>query len=181
MPQEWSAQPLNLLSPEVVASVRESLNEGIICGLHMFYAGGGGPEACAFSLLNSYLSAVEASRPGDWYTLWSVPSLDRQGALLLRKQSMPASESELKSIKGWLDSDQMREFVAVGCVQPKGLPEVCWGDFDSFGDLSNLADRCAASGEFAVLPLSDLLGSKLHLVDAKRPNENGEVPLGGPY
>jgi hypothetical protein len=66
---------------------------------------------------------------------------------------------------------------------PKELPDVCWGDFDSFDDLSELADRCAASGEFAVLPLTDLLreGPQLHVADAKRPNEKGEVPLGGPY
>jgi hypothetical protein len=57
-PARWSAEPLNLLSPEVVAVVNEALKEGITCGLHRFYAGGCGPEPCAFSDLNSYLRAV---------------------------------------------------------------------------------------------------------------------------
>ena len=46
-----------------------------------------------------------------------------------------------------------------------------------------------ATGEFAALRLTDLLQEnelgrwipELHVADAKRPNDRGEVPLGGAY
>jgi hypothetical protein len=68
-------------------------------------------------------------------------------------------------------------------------PEVTWGDYDWFERLDDLARRCAVTGEFAVLLLTDLLEpdesgrwiAKFQVVDAKRPNARGEVPRGGAY
>ena len=157
MPHAWSAEPWNLLSPELVSAVRRALEDGIICGVQAYYCAGHGPEPCAFSDLNSYLRAVEESRPGDWFTLWSVEALAKQSVLLIRKQATPITEAELKTIKDWLNADHMREFVAVGCLKPGAPPEVRWGDHDYFDEVRELARRCASSGEFAVLPLSDLV------------------------
>jgi hypothetical protein len=187
MEHEWSRGPTNLLSPEMILGLTEALQEGIVCGIHAFYAGGRGPEPCAFTELPSYISAVEGSRPGDWYTLWAVAGLAQHNALLLRKQSKPATRLELHRIESWLDVDPMREYLAVGFTKQGSPPEACWGDRDSFDQLEDLAVRCAPGGEFAVLPLTDLVGNtgkwtpRLHLVDAKRPNDKGEVPLGGAY
>jgi hypothetical protein len=186
-PYNWSAEPLNLLSPEIVAAVKEALGAGIVCGLQFFYCGGQGPEPCAFADLNSCLSAVEKRRPGDVFTLWSVPALTEQGALLLRKQAAPAGEVELRKIQDWPNADPGREFLAVGYLGNGAPPETTWGDSDWFDRLEDLAHRCAPAGEFAALPLTDLVEEgnlwipRLHLVNAKRPNERGEVPLGGAY
>ncbi|MGA9672612.1 MAG: hypothetical protein WBQ94_25575 [Terracidiphilus sp.] len=179
---------MNLLSPETVAKVGNALEKGILCGLHAFYCAGGGPEPCAFVDLNSYICAVEKSRPGDRFTLWSVPKLAELDVLLIRKQIAPVSEDELQSVKDWLNENPIREFVAAGYPAESAPPEVAWGDYDSFDQLQELAVRCAPAGEFAVLPLTNLLfddlrrwAPKSHLVDAKRPNDCGEVPLGGAY
>lgn len=183
MPYAWSSEPLNLLSPLLVTAVRDALNDGIVCGVHAFYCGGRGPEPCAFSDMDSYLRAVEQSRPGDRFTLWSVEALARRGALLTRKQASPITESELKKIEDWLNADQMREFISVG-HKVGAPPEVEWGDYDSFDKIQRLAQTYAPAGEFALLSLTDLLERNQHpllLLHAKRPNVRGEIPLGGAY
>jgi hypothetical protein len=189
MPHDWSAEPLNLLSPEILTRVRTALEAGIVCGVQAFYCGGCGPEPCAFADLDAYVRAVEMSRPGDWFTLWSVPILADQDLLLIRKREAPVSEDEFQKAKEWLNADLRREFLAVGYPANGVPPEAKWGDYDWFDRLQDLAYRCAPTGEFAVLPLTNLLEDndlgkwipKLHLVDAKRPNDRGEVPLGGAY
>src|SRR5215469_1238160 len=117
MAHEWTAEPANLPSPEVISRLTAALADGIVCGLQAFYGGGRGPEPCAFSDLPSYLSAVKESRPGDWFTLWSVPGLARQNTLLLKKQATAASQPELDQIRDWLNTDPMREYLAVGCTE----------------------------------------------------------------
>jgi hypothetical protein len=167
VPYTWSAEPLNLLSPEIAAAVKEALEAGIVCGVQFLYCGGQGPEPCAFADLNSWLSTAGKSRPGDVFTLWSVPALTEQGALLLRKRAAPASEAEPRKIQEWLNARPGREFLAVGYLGKGAPPET----------------TC----EFAALPLTDLVEEgnrwipRLHLVNAKRPNERGEFPLGGAY
>jgi hypothetical protein len=109
--------------------------------------------------------------------------------LLIRKQADPITEFELQEVEAWLDGNPTREFIAAG-YPAKGLrASATWGDFDSFDQLEGLAISCSPAGEFAVLPLTNLLAEnelkrwipKLHLVDAKRPNDRGEVPIGGSY
>jgi hypothetical protein len=77
--------------------------------------------------MDSYVRAVEKSRPGDWFTLWSMEALARQGVLLIRKRAAPVSEDELKRVEDWLNADRLREFQAVGCLQPGAPPEVRLG------------------------------------------------------
>lgn len=189
MSHGWSAEPLNLLSPEIVKRVRQALEAGAVCGLHAFYGVGCGREPCAFIDFDSYELTVDRSRPGDWFTLWSIPMLAEHGCLLLWKQKAPITETELETIKRWLKENTAREFIAVGFSTDSNLPAAMWGDYDTFDKLGDLAHKCAANGEFAVLPLTDLLVKsdlhrwlpRLHLIDAKRPNDRAEVPLGGSY
>jgi hypothetical protein len=115
--------------------------------------------------------------------------LAEHGCLLLWKQKAPITETELETIKRWLKENTAREFIAVGFSTDSNLPAAMWGDYDTFDKLGDLAHKCAANGEFAVLPLTDLLVKsdlhrwlpRLHLIDAKRPNDRAEVPLGGSY
>jgi hypothetical protein len=178
--REWSPEPLNLLSPEVINQVGKALQEGMLFGLRTLYDA---PEACAFSDLEAYLSSVRECVPGDEFILWSVEDLSRQGQLLLRKQAEEVSQAELDHIYTWLNSNPMHEFVAAGRHHVDTPAEWAWGDYDSFDQLRELAERCAPAGEFAVLSLTDLLSPggfwfpRLHLIDAMRPNERGEVPV----
>ena len=186
---EWSAEIPNLLSPEIVSRVQQALHRGMLCGLHAFYCAGRGPEPCAFTDVDSYRHAVSVSRPGDWFTLWSIPALGEQGRLLLWKQKAPILATEIAKVEAWLSEDVAREFVAVGLSSEEEPPVAIWGDHDAFEFLRALAENTAGTGEFAVLPLTDLLVQndlrkwipKLHTVDAKRPNDRGEVPVRGAY
>ena len=110
----------------------------------------------------------------------------RHDLLLLRKRGEEVSAGELGQVRDWLAGQNGREFVAAARPQPTGPVQAKWGDIDSFESIEKLAP-CAAAGEIAVLPLTDLIGSgqqwtpRLHLVDLKRPNDRGEVPIGGAY
>jgi hypothetical protein len=187
MDHRWSAEPPNLLSPQVITLVSEALNAGIVCGIQAFFGGGRGPEPRAFVDLDAYLSSIEKSRPGDWFTLWSIPDLAKRNVLLMRNEATPVNEVDLQKVQAWLNTNPMREFLAAGYRGKGGPPEACWGDHDCFDRLHDLALKCSPNGKFAALPLTDLLESterwipRLHIVDAKRPNERGEVPLGGAY
>jgi len=148
MDYRWSSEPLNLLSPEVIAKVSNALDAGMICGVYAFYCGGCGPEPCAFADLNSYISDVEKSRPGDRFTLWSVPMLADAGILLIWKQKSPITNEEFRRSKDWLDAVPRREFLAAGYPETGAPPEAKWGDSDWFEWLEDLAHKCATTGEF---------------------------------
>jgi hypothetical protein len=170
-----------------LAKVRQALEAGLVCGIHSFYKGGGGPEPCAFASMGSYLRALEESRPGDWFTLWSVPTLAARGLLLIDKRQTPVTQEELQAIRNWLSSDPKREFLAAACPADSSRAEANWGDLDFFERIEDMADRYASTGVFAVLALTELQHDdmsaipELLLVDAKRPNDRGEVPFRGPY
>ena len=169
--------------------MRHALVSGVVCGIQAFYGAGCGPEPCAFIDVDSYVRTVDRSRPGDWFTLWSIPTLAERSHLLVWKKMAPVTDIELESVKAWLNENKAREFIAMGLTAGSNAPVAIWGDHDAFDGLLDLAQQCAAAGEFAVLPLTDLLVAndsrkwvpKLHLIDAKRPNDSGEVPLGGSY
>jgi hypothetical protein len=189
MSHGWSTEPLNLCSHETITLVRQAVKAGVLCGLRAFYGAGCSPEPCAFIDFDSYVRAVDHSRPGDWFTLWSLPMLAEHDSLPIWKQKAAITEIELGRVKAWLNENPTREFIAVGIPADSDPPVAIWGDHDAIEDLLRLAHNCAGTGEFAVLPLTDLLTSgghrkwtpRLHLVDGKRPNDRGEVPLGGAY
>ena len=165
--------PAHAASEYVVRIVNAALYEAPLVGLiHPIWAG---PSACAFAILEAYLECVRQSDPGSQFTLWSVPDLDRQGLLLLRGHS-----NDLTSIHDWLHAEQGREYLAVGIVD--GTAIAVFGGTDEFEELIDLARQADPCGEFAVLPLSDLLDGcytpRLHLIDAECANERGEVPEG---
>lgn len=176
---EWSAQPQNLLSEEVVRKVEAALQAGILLGMRTRYDA---PEGCAFSTLDAYLEAVRECAPGDQFVLWSVEDLAKNGRLLLRKHADQISPAELDHLSAWLTGDPIREFVAAGRIRADAPAKSAWGDYDSLDQLHALADQCAPAGDFVVMSLTDLLGPagtwspRFHVLDAMRPNERGEVP-----
>jgi len=180
MRREWSSEPQNLLSPEVVSAIRDALRVGMLFGVRTRYDA---PEPCAYSDLESYIRSMKECVPGDAYTLWSVESLARQGRLLLRKRGEVLNKDELERIQSWLNSDPRQEFVAAGRPNLGAPAEGVWGDCDFFDRLEELASRCCPQGELAVMSLNDHQESDRewrpthHLFHALVPNERGEVPV----
>jgi hypothetical protein len=182
----WRVDLNHLLSPNSIEAVRQALVEGLAVGVHAYFAGGCSPDACGFSNLTSYKIAVESSRPGDSFTIWSVPALAKVGQLLYWSNVSGDARPNLEAVKVWLRDDLSREFLAIGVPERSEAPEAIFGDLDGIPELELLADRCGATGELAILPLTDLVGTgkwtpRFHVVDSKRPNEQGEIPVGGPY
>jgi hypothetical protein len=65
-----------------------------------------------------------------------------------------------------------------------GLLEARWTDFDGseWEPFLSLAQRASIpGGALCVLPLTTIDVPGQYLLEAKRPNEKGEVPLGGAY
>lgn len=185
----WTKEVPSLLSEVNLQKMREALRGGLVCGLHAFYAGGCGPEACAFCDMDKYLETVERSRPGDWFTLWSVTDLGARGLLLLEWHGSPPPRENLHGVEEFLRADPKHEFLAVARIAASEPIKIEYGDIDSFEGLAVLAAQCGPESDLYVLPLSSLEGyepdgryfGKHAVVDAKRPNERGEVPSGGPY
>jgi hypothetical protein len=159
----------------------------MICGLHSYYRGACGPSACVFWDLKGYLQAIKQSRPGDWFTLWSVEDLNAEGLLQLRRCNSGVTQEELRGIRDWLSESPTNEFLVAGHAAPNAVPEACFGDADQFEELREIVLRCLPDGEVAVLRLNQVMGGAddwgggRSIVDAKCPNERGEVPLGGAY
>ena len=163
--------PRHAASVPVIEAVQRALDEGLVVGLmHPTWAG---PSACAFTSLEAYLATVRESDPGNLFTLWSVPDLTRRGILLFKGDS-----GGLSSVHEWLSAQPLREYLAVAVVG--GMPEALLGGIEEFEALKDLSQRADPCGEFAVLPLSELLDGvyspRLHIVNAECANERGEVP-----
>jgi hypothetical protein len=185
----WITEIPSLFSDDNVEKMRRALDHGLVFGLHAFYCGGIAPETCAFAEFDRYVDAVQRSKPGDWFTLWDVNDPDVRDLFLLECHGGPPSAELLKPVEDFLRADPSHEFIAVGRAGNAGEPQVACGDIDSYPDLLSMAGLCGLSGDLYVLPLSSLEGQtsdgryrgKHAVVDAKRPNERGEVPIGGPY
>ena len=181
----WTSGQAHLLTPESLDLVRKALGKGLVFGFRSFYCGARGPDDVSFSDFDAYRAAIESSRPGDWFTLWSVPIAQNSGSVLLHKHARDIKSVELEQIRAWLSENAMHEFFAVGRAGPDVPPTAASGDIDNFDDLQALVSGCSPAGEVAVVNLFRL-DSAAHrtersLVNAKRPNRQGEVPLGGAY
>jgi hypothetical protein len=74
----------NLLEPHNVARVASTLQSpNIIVGFHYFYYGGRGPDLLAYSALEPYLERVNAARPGDAFTFYSLQPIIHNALLVI--------------------------------------------------------------------------------------------------
>src|SRR5437879_5762019 len=93
----WTVNGPNTLSEENLKRVKAAFEEGWVCGIHLYYAGGCGGDPIAFSAYQAYLVHVLQSRPGDLFYLWSVPEMKRRNLLLVEVRHERA-EQEANSL-----------------------------------------------------------------------------------
>ncbi len=178
-------QGRNILSPENVRRVREAFEEphNVVFGYHYYYRGGCSPSEFVFADFDTYLAVVEASKPGDYFTGYSLASVRHLafatfGALTSDEAIEPAGE-DLLAVREILKSDVSVEFVGrkLDGDRLRCLFEGVYRLDDEEVE-ETLAEWRELDGEL-ILFRDD--GARDTLVDAKRPNACGRTPLSGAY
>ena len=83
---EWTSDGGKILSPENLASIRETLeNEGPIIVEHWFYYGSRAPDRFIFDDFDDFVEYVQTkSRIGDAFHVWSFASVCKDGNEIAR-------------------------------------------------------------------------------------------------
>jgi hypothetical protein len=183
----WVKDRLHLLSPANLEKVKSALVNGCIFGHHYHYYGGSAFTIWAYSDFSHFGEYISQSRPGDLYVIWSTTQLmDRNMALAWAqyneniKLGIPLiSEIQMHAIEKYLDEDR-NEIISVLQRPDKSYARMYERDeLVDFVEL--LPDFTQPGGKVFVFPMKDIDTKDHILVQAKYPNENGEVPIGGAY
>jgi hypothetical protein len=145
----------------------------------------------AFRTFDAFLSQITDARPGDLFILWSVPEIRGNGLLLVDNQFQASPEAnasmlttdDLDRVREYLTEAEFNEILSISSAG-NGNVEAVWTDLEGSGwdTFLDAAQRAAVPcGALCVLPLTKLDRPEFYLVKAKRPNAQGEVPLGGAY
>jgi hypothetical protein len=182
---DWTQSGPNILSDRNLRKVELALAEGWVCGLHYHHGGGGGNEKVGVAAYPEYLAYVLAAPPGDLFVLWSVANLRSQG-LLLAEARLDCGVLEPRSLLSQDDLDRIHQYlagrnhevIAVALASGSTALTVLTADEDFFQDVVELAGSTSnTGGSMFVFPLT----RDSCLIEAKRPNERGEVPRLGSY
>jgi hypothetical protein len=187
----WTPSGPNILAEANLRIADEVLRQGWICGVHLHFAGGTSGDTVVFGEYAAYLKYVNAATPGDLFVLWSVPEMRRRDLLLVDARYREAeplttsllSPDGLRDVCEYLAEGTGREVFAVapcGTTDLKAaLTDLDGSEWDRFLVLAQQAN--VLGGELCVLPFTSVDRPELYLLKAKRPNERGEVPVGGAY
>src|ERR1017187_6531127 len=184
----WTANVPNILTEPNLRIVEATLKDGWVCGFHLHYGAG---DIRAFSMYQTYLRYVQEAKPGDLFILWSVPEMRRRKLLLvdtrygglLHGDNSILSTTDLCLVQEYLAGEASHEALAVASYGTTDLEAVLTdlggSEWDRFLDLARRAN--VLGGALCVLPFTTVDRPEFCLLTAKRPNEKGEVPLGGAY
>jgi hypothetical protein len=182
-------------SPESIDAIKEALTDGWVVGLHFYLGGACSPDGVAFAKFEEYQAFVSSSRAGDKFTLWSVgallerkiplaavsstaPVAGRRGQL--RESDLGGIESHLAALTG--ERQIANEVLVAVKVRHQEQPTAFVVDIDGFDQITDWARRLSTEGgELYVLPLRTIEAAGLCLLNVKRANDRGEIPLVGAY
>jgi hypothetical protein len=201
----WVKDGPNILSPDNISKIEVAFQRGGIFGYHSFYCGGRNPDKCAFVAYNDLINYLRScARPGDLFTLWSLPSLVETGvhlfsksfALSANESSLMVSAEELEPVRNYLQvldpkhaPYYMNEVHAVYYSARDQRIETRLINFFSEDTrhrdwrevLDDIERYCHPGGEIHLFPEPAIDSKDKILLTAKYPNESGEVPIGGAY
>lgn len=166
-PGLWTAGLANVLSPNVLARVREALGKGdTLCGLQRHYCAGSGPTRVVFNSFQLFEECLHSTRPGDEFMLVSVKQLAEQGGLL---------KPTAASVHDWLRLHPGEEVLLLKTELKPPVIENIWQGREEEEDLSTVFN--SNQGLIAV----PFTWEQKFFLDAKMPRDDGTVPLGGAY
>ena len=188
----WTTDGPNILAEEALQRIRQTLSEGWICGVHLHYGGGRSGDSVAFSTYTAFHSHVADSRPGDLFILWSVSEIRRKGLLLVDRHYHDAvlicgsllSQDDLNRVRSYLAEGEFHEILSVASSAGGEELEATVTDLEGshWDQFLGAAQRAVVpGGALCVLPLTKIDRPEFYLLKAKRPNSDGQVPLGGAY
>jgi hypothetical protein len=177
-------------------------SSNIVVGFHYFYYGGRGPDLLTFSLLEPYLERVNAARPGDAFTFYSLEPiihdallvigrpdshipLDRLEDSLLPVVSAVAAEKEIVAVwradrgDGVVDCDAEilwdltpDEWSTIREKWSTRTGEMSFFDINVLYDVEKAGHRARETKEDLPVGLA---------AEGKRPDDRGCTPTGGAY
>jgi hypothetical protein len=157
----------------------------------MYYCAGCGCDPVAFSTYDQFLAHVTESRKGDLFLLWSVADLRRKRLLLVDRRYEDAttsgdsllSQGDLDRVRSYLAQAESNEILSLSSAGD-GKVKAIWTELESSGwepFLEEAGRTAVPGGAMYVLPFTQVDSDEFYLVKAKRPNSEGQVPLGGAY
>jgi len=156
--------------PAILEKVRTALDAGdVLFGWHGLYCGGGSPDTPLFTSFCDFEETLERATPGDYFQLASVRQLAVRGGLL---------EPTLAAARNYLAACARGEvWVLRTGDRPPRIAILCSGDEDE------VAESCfsPADGIIVARLREDLEFDDEYFLDAKKPDSQGAVPLGGAY
>lgn len=189
----WVAKQ-HALSPESIGDVQTALSLGWVTGFHYFLGGGDGPRTVVFTTYDEYDKDISDARPGDKFVLWSIGKLLQQGKCLLAVSSTGNNPlrsqrlvpEDLAKIREYLamvpNPQEFANEILVSARVGEGVAMAFVADIDRIDEVNDVARQVdGAGGELYILPLREIEAPELCLLNVKRPNELGEVPLIGSY
>jgi hypothetical protein len=189
MGAEWVTDRPNILAPHSLARIKHAVASGPIFGRHHHYAGGSSADTWAFRTFGSFWSYVTHSIPGDLYQVWSLPDLLARDVALMQivfDTNADAGASSLldgyvRAVKTYLHTPY-NEFLALYSIAGRAAIDVQLDDIDGYETfLEHVAHYGQAGGAIYVFPFTLIEADEYILLQAKYPDAEGRVPVGGPY
>lgn len=183
----WTKDRPNILSHENIEKIKDTLTRGCIFGHHYYFYGGCSSSAWAYSDFTRFMNYVSNSKPGDIFVIWSVEQLIENNLLLARIKYNGNSktvqdlipEKQMQVINDYWENH--KDEIIVVFKEPEKL-DVKSYEKDDIADFSeDLQYVSQFNSEVFVFPEKEIDTKNYILVEAKYPNENGEVPIGGAY
>ena len=181
---EWITDGPNILTPHYLTRIQQAFAVGPVFGRYHHYADGSSADNWAFQTFEPFRHYVMRSKPGDLYVMWSVPDLLAKDVALLRLtgNTFPSvPDNCLAAVKAYLGTP-FNEFVALFSTDGRDTIEVQLDDIDGYEDLlDRIKQHSRRGGEIVVFPFTRIDTDDYVLLEAKYPNAEGKVPVGGPY
>jgi hypothetical protein len=181
---EWITDGPNILAPHYFTRIQQAFAAGPVFGRHHHYAGGSSADNWAFHTFEPFWDYVTCSKPGDLYVMWSLADLLAKGVALLHVTGDTAPsirDNCLAAVRAYLDTP-FNEFVALFPSPGRDTIEMQLNDIDGYGDLrERIEQHSRRGGEIVVFPFTRIETDDYVLLEAKYPNAEGKVPVGGPY
>ena len=166
-PGLWAVGIANIRSAHLLDRARSALDTGdTLFGLQRHYCAGGGPTAVIFTSFSNLDAHLHSTRPGDEFMLLSVRQCSERGVLL---------KPQLSEVIKFVTSQPMEEVFLLRAEPAPGRVEIIWKGREEEEDIAPLFQP--PEGLIAV----PFLWEQEFFIDAKMPNEKGEIPIGGAY
>jgi hypothetical protein len=170
-PHLWVSGICHVMMSHILDKVRSAFDTGdVLFGWHSFYCGGGSADTVLLTSFPDFEKTLSSARPGDRFKLASLRQLS--GRIATPEPTLAAAREYLQRVPGgevWV--------LRTGRRPPK--VEILW-----IGNSDEPAEEYwlhRSEGLYLAPLRGDLEFVDEYFVNAKKPDAQGAVPLGGAY